>query len=149
MDRTTDEMFQFLVEKYGFTRVPADGGSSYHSATLSVKPSFNERDGYETHLFFPAQGMERVAVGTILGALDLPKPHDAEAHAAFIRSNLSKLAYPSDEAYRDLVALRFWHMPNYRKEWGTSITMDKASISDERARLLRLKKYFARQGENE
>jgi hypothetical protein len=134
--------FQFLIDQHGFVRVPSDAGASYRSATLIIEPSFNERDGFETHLLFPTQGTERVAVGTILGALGAPKPHDAAAHAAFIQSNLPKLFTPSAEAYRDLAALRFWHAASWRKHWGTSITLDAPSIATEGARLLRLKAYF-------
>lgn len=123
-----------------------DDGSSYQSASLRVETSFSERDGFETHLFFPAQGAERVAVGTILGALDVAKPYDAKAHAAFVASNLPKLTTLSAEEYRDLAALRFWHTDFWRKQWGTGISLDKASIATESARLLRIKEFFGAGG---
>jgi hypothetical protein len=139
-----DDAFQFLVDQHGFARERGDAGFSYHCPTLTVEPSFNERDGFETHLFFPEQGSERVAVGTILSALDMPGPHDIPAQTSFIKSNLDKLANPSVEAFRDLAALRFWHAPDWRRSWGTTIRLSSASISDEKARLLRLRQYFAR-----
>jgi hypothetical protein len=146
MDRAIAESFQFLVDRHAFSCVPTDGGASYQSPSLCIAPSFNERDGFETHLLFPAQGAERVAVGTILGALRVPKPHDAKAHAAFIASNLSKLTALPAEVYRDLAALRFWHAAAWRKQWGTGISLDKPAIATENARLLRVKTYFGGDG---
>ena len=102
MDRAIAESFQFLVDRHAFSCVPTDGDASYRSLSLNVVPSFNDRDGFETHLYFQTQGAERVAVGTILGALGVPKPHDAKAHAAFIASNLSKLTGLPAGVYGDL-----------------------------------------------
>ena len=146
MDRAIAESFQFLVDQYGFRCVPTDDGTSYQSPSLNIAPTFNERDGFDTHLFFPAQGPERVAVGTILGALGVPKPHDARAHAAFIASNLPKLTALSAEVYRDLAALRFWHADAWRKQWGTGISLDQASIASESGRLVQIKEFFGGNG---
>jgi hypothetical protein len=85
-------------------------------------------------------------VGTILGALRVPEPHDAKAHAAFIASNLSKLTALPAEVYRDLAALRFWHAAAWRKQWGTGISLDKPAIATENARLLRVKEFFGGDG---
>jgi hypothetical protein len=142
VDRAIAEVFQFLVDQHGFRLVRTDDGFSYQSSTLTIEPSFNDRDGFETHLFFPAQGAERVAVRTILGALRVPEPHDAKAHAMFVASNLSKLAALSAEVYRDLAALRFWPVGAWCKQWGTGISLDKASIASESARLVRIKEFF-------
>jgi hypothetical protein len=146
VDRAIADSFRFLVERHGFHCVPADGGSSYQSSSLTVEPSFNERDGFETHLFFPTQGTERVAVGTILGALRVAKPYDAKTQAVFIASNLPKLTALSAEVYRDLAALRFWHADPWHKQWGTGISLDTASIAAESARLLRIKEFFGGSG---
>jgi hypothetical protein len=142
VDRAIAESFQFLVDQHGFRRVPTDGGFSYRSSSLTIEPSFNERDGFETHLLFPAQGAARVAVGTLLGALQAPMPRDANMHAAFVASNLSKLAAVSAEVFRDLAALRFWHADAWPKQWGTGISLDPAAIAAERARLFRIKQFF-------
>jgi hypothetical protein len=146
VDRAIAESFQFLVDGHNFRCVPTDDGTSYQSPSLTIALSSNERDGFETHLLFPAQGVERVAVGTILGALRVPKPHDASAHAVFIASNLPKLTALSAEVYRDLAALRFWHADNWRKQWGTGISLDKASVASESARLVRINEFFGGDG---
>lgn len=142
VDRAIAESFQFLVDQHGFRCVSTDDGTSYQFPSLTIAPSFNERDGFETHLFFPAQGGERVALGTVLGALRVPKPQDARAHAAFIASNLPKLTALSAEVYRDLAALRFWHVDAWRTQWGSGISLDIASIASERARLVRIEEFF-------
>ena len=145
MDRALEVAFQFLIDQHGFVRLPGNGGCSYRTPSLTIEPSFNERDGFETHLLFPRRGTARVAVGTILSALDALEPHDVTAQTTFISLNLDKLADPTAEAYRDLAALQFWHAPRYRKLWGTSISLDRASIASEEARLMRLKQYFGTQ----
>ena len=146
MDRAIAEAFRFLVDQYGFRRVATDGGYSYQSPTLAIESSFNERDGFETLLSFPVQGAERIAVGTILGALRIPNPHDEKAHAMFIALNLSRLVALPPEVYSDLAALRFWHAEDWRQRWGTGILMDSASIASESARLARIKALFGGSG---
>jgi hypothetical protein len=83
-----------------------------------------------------------VAVGTILGALQDPKPHETETHAMFVSANLSRLAAVSPEMYRDLVALRFWHTGPWREQWGTGVSLDKALIAAESERLIRIREFF-------
>jgi hypothetical protein len=143
MDDIIEQSFQFLIDDYGCARLASESGYSYHSPALIIERSFNDRDGFETLLFFPTRGTGRVAVGTILGALDVSNPHGIESQTAFIRSNYAKLADLPLEAYHDLVALRFWHVSSWLDSWGTTITMNQAAIAGEKARLCRLKQYFA------
>lgn len=142
MDAQIQRALQFLVEHHAFRQSAREGTVSYQSETLVVTPTFNERDGYETYLDFQGHPSYRVAVGTILGALDVAAPGDLDVQAAFLGSKLPALIEVPPAVRDDLCALRFWHAPKWRPDWGRSIKMDHTSIHAEKSRLARLQQYF-------
>jgi hypothetical protein len=144
MDAQIQRAFQFLVEHHSFQRLVRDGAVSYQSETLVVTPTFNERDGYETYLDFQGHPSSRVAVGTILGALDVSAPGALDIQAAFLGSKLPALIEVPPAVQDDLCALRFWHAPQWRQDWGCSIKMDHSSVHAEKTRLVRVQQYFGK-----
>ena len=134
--------FQFLADNNSFRRSVRDGTVSYQSEALVVTPTFNDRDGYETYLEFHGRNSCRVAVGTILGALDVSAPSELITQVAFLRSKLQTLIEVPPAIQDDLFALRFWHAPQWRHDWGRGIQMDHSSIDAEKMRLVRIQQYF-------
>jgi hypothetical protein len=143
MTSAIDSAFQFLIDRHGFQRTDRDATVSYQSPNLTVTPSFNERDGFETHLEFPGRSRGKVAVGTILAALGRNSPAEPATQTAFLGSIIGKLTNAPPAIFEDLSALRFWHAPQWRNGWGKSIVMDASSIEAEQARLRRLTQYFS------
>jgi hypothetical protein len=149
VDESIEEAFRFLVDGHGFTRVIDGDGTAYACAAVTVKPSFSERDGFDTRLVFPQNGPQEISVGTILASMDTVQSannaswtHTMRREVLFIRQNRQKLLDLPDEIHRDCCALRFWHAIEWRERWGTSIVMSAQSIVDERARLRRIQGYF-------
>jgi hypothetical protein len=142
MYRAIEQAFQFLVDRHAFNRAVANDPGSYRSPTLSITPSFNERDGFETDLEFPGRGAEKIAVGTILAALSSVACHDLATQSSFLSLNLGKLTALPAELYDDLRNLRFWHAPRWHRDWGKGIKLGRNSIAAERARLARVREYF-------
>jgi hypothetical protein len=147
MYRLIEDAFRFLVDEHSFTR-GVEGDASYISSALWVEPRHEPRDGYSTHLIFPRKAAQRVSVGTVLASLDVLRLsrnaswiRNMNQHASFIRLNLDKLLDLPDDVYHDLCALRFWHAVDWRQGWGTTIIMS-GTIADEKARLIRMQRYF-------
>ena len=150
-NESIEEAYQFLVDRHCFTRVAGSDEISYLSPMLEVRPSFSERDGYDTRLVYLRSAPQEMFVGTILASLDtFPAKsdeyswsiHKLQREASFIWANLEKLIDLSGEIYGDCCALRFWHSVSWREAWGTTIVMDAQSIAEEKARLKRIQEYF-------
>ena len=142
MDQAIQAALQFLVDQHSFHRSVREGAVSYQSGVLVITPSFDERDGFETDIEFRSPSPCKVAVGTLLCALDVSAPQELNSHAAFLQSRIGTLTASPPTIHDDLSALRFWHAPPRRQYWGKSITMDRSSIEVERERLVRLQSYF-------
>lgn len=137
-----EEAFRFLVEQYAFVPSHKDGQVQYRSDSLSITPSYSDRDGFETHLVFPTRGTGEVAVGTILAALGVTDSQEVGVQVAFLKRALKKLQASSQVLYDDLSQLRFWHAKRWRHEWGSGITLSATDIEVEKTRLVRLAHEF-------
>ena len=144
-----DREFRFLVDESGFLRKIADDNVAYISPALVITPSYNERDGFETHIEVPVRGSRQFALGTVLGALEIDEEHAATTQASFIRTNLDKLCCLPSSVYEDLCVLMFWHSRKFRKEWGAAIIMNSHKITEEQERLDRVRTYFGTKAESE
>jgi len=133
--------FRFLVDEHGFRAVGHTGQVSYLADDLIVFPTSDQRDGFDIHLEFPSRGSASVSLGTVMAALGASSSRIDE-HATFLRKTLVRFRQAKPTLYEDLIELRFWHAPHWRKEWGFGITMTEAAIATEQERLNRLRTYF-------
>jgi hypothetical protein len=134
---------EFLTTDYGFTRLMVGTDFRYQHTKLNISPYQNERDGFDTELAYPQDGESYISLGTLLAALEHSAPSNPATHAEFLRSHLAKLLDAPREVHDDLLALRFWHTPRWRSDWGRGIQMDGTSIKNEMERLARLRNYFS------
>ncbi len=148
-DRLLTEL-RFLVDEHGLSQAVPEFDvrwegirTRYEGVAFRVEASYNCRESHSIEFTY-SSNPAAMSLATLIAGLsrDQRAIDPLTVQASFLRAHWGHLLTPPVGVLADWRALRFYHAPEYRKGWGTTIQMTAEEITAERARLDRLRAYF-------